>query len=269
MILLLVIFFLGFIGTTFAIPLFKNMLVNSNLIRPNYKGENIPVGMGIVFLPMIIINSIIILYFNYEKPLYLFLFLFSIISMFLAGALDDIIGNRDVSGLKGHFKSLFKGNLTTGGFKAVFGGFVGILVSVCISKNIFDIIINTLIIALSTNFMNLFDLRPGRAIKVYLTIMALMIFNVTQQIKYLIMLIIPNVIAYTRYDLKAKAMMGDTGSNVLGISIGVIFVLSFPLSIRVFWLLFLIFIHILTEKYSLTKIIENNKLLNYIDKLGR
>lgn len=270
MILLLFIFFLGFIGTTLAIPLFKNLLIKSNLIRPNYRGENIPVGMGIVFLPMLIINSITILYFDYENPLYLFLFLFSIISMFLAGALDDIIGNRDVSGLKGHFKNLFKGNLTTGGFKAVFGGFVGVLVSVCISKNVFDIIINTLIIALSTNLMNLFDLRPGRAIKVYLIIIFVILFNVIDhQIRYLIMLILPNVLAYFNYDLKAKAMMGDTGSNVLGISIGVIFALSFPFSIRICWLLFLVFIHILTEKYSLTKIIENNKLLNYIDKLGR
>ncbi len=28
------------------IPLFKSMLVNGNVIRPNYKNEMIPVGMG-------------------------------------------------------------------------------------------------------------------------------------------------------------------------------------------------------------------------------
>lgn len=260
---------LGVLGTLFCIPLFKNLLTNSNLIRPNYKGENIPVGMGIVFLPMIIINSIILIYFNLVDTLNLMLFLFGIISMFFAGALDDIIGNRDVSGLGGHFRSLFKGNLTTGGFKAVFGGFVGLLISVVISKNVFDIIINTLIIALSTNLMNLLDLRPGRAIKVYLTIMTVILFNVSKSIKSLIYLILPNVLAYFNYDLKAKAMMGDTGSNVLGISIGIIFAISFPFEIRISWLVFLIFIHLLTEKYSLTKIIENNKILNYIDKLGR
>ena len=77
------------------------------------------------------------------------------------------------------------------------------------------------------------------------------------------------VIAYFNQDLKAKAMMGDTGSNVLGISIGILFVMGYPLKVRLIWLAFLIFIHILTEKYSLTKIIENNKFLNFIDKLGR
>ena len=80
----------------------------------------IPVGMGIVFLPMIIINSIILgfvtlnnIWFvsssNYNLNivwlLCLALYIFSMMAMFFAGALDDLIGNRNVSGLKGHFKS--------------------------------------------------------------------------------------------------------------------------------------------------------------------
>ena len=64
-------------------------------------------------------------------------------------------------------------------------------------------------------------------------------------------------------------MMGDTGSNVLGISIGILVAMGYGLGVRVGWLVFLIFIHLLTEKYSLTKIIEQNKFLNFIDKLGR
>ena len=117
--------------------------------------------------------------------------------------------------------------------------------------------------------MNLLDLRPGRAIKVYILIMVGIFITLTGYIKLLPLLILPNVLAYFNYDLKAKAMMGDTGSNVLGISIGILFVMGYSLKVRIAWLVFLVFIHILTEKYSLTKIIENNKVLNYIDKLGR
>lgn len=266
-----IIFLLGLIGTYLMIPLFKNLLVDSNCIRPNYKGEMIPVSMGIVFLPMIIINGIIVAFFtvDFVSIACLFLFIFGMMAMFFAGIIDDTIGNRDVSGLKGHFKSLFKGKLTTGGFKALFGGFVGLIISVCISKNIIDIIVNTLIIALSTNFMNLFDLRPGRAIKVYLVIIIIILFTLTGYIQILPLLILPNVIAYFNYDLKAKAMMGDTGSNVLGISIGILMALGYTLNVRIAWLIFLILIHILTEKFSLTKIIEKNKVLNFIDRLGR
>ncbi|MBO3443741.1 glycosyl transferase [Clostridium sp. CCUG 7971] len=270
-ILYTILLIVGIGGTYAIIPLFKNLLVDSNVVRPNYKGDMIPVSMGIVFLPMVVINSAILVFSttNYENLLYLFMYIFGMICMFFAGILDDIVGNRDVSGLKGHFKSLLKGSLTTGGFKALFGGFIGIVISLGVSKSIGDLIINTLIIALSTNLMNLLDLRPGRAIKVYLIIMVSIFITLTGFTKALPLLILPNVLAYFGYDLKAKAMMGDTGSNVLGISIGILFVLGYSLKVRLLWLAFLIFIHILTEKYSLTKIIEKNKVLNFIDKLGR
>ena len=275
-----ILFALGFLGTYFMIPLFKSMLVNGNVIRPNYKNEMIPVGMGIVFLPMIIINSIILgfvtlnnIWFvsssNYNLNivwlLCLALYIFSMMAMFFAGALDDLIGNRNVSGLKGHFKSLFKGELTTGGFKALFGGFVGLVVSVCISSSIVDIIVNTLIIALSTNLMNLFDLRPGRAIKAYLVIMIPIYITLTGYTKVFPLLILPNVLAYFNTDLKARGMMGDTGSNVLGISIGVLMALGYGIKVRLAWLVFLILMHLITEKFSLTKIIEKNKVLKFID----
>lgn len=279
-----ILFALGFLGTYFMIPLFKSMLVNGNVIRPNYKNEMIPVGMGIVFLPMIIINSIILgfvtlnnIWFvsssNYNLNivwlLCLALYIFSMMAMFFAGALDDLIGNRNVSGLKGHFKSLFKGELTTGGFKALFGGFVGLVVSVCISSSIVDIIVNTLIIALSTNLMNLFDLRPGRAIKVYLVIIIPIYITLTGYTKVFPLLILPNVLAYFNTDLKARGMMGDTGSNVLGISIGVLMALGYGIKVRLAWLVFLILMHLITEKFSLTKIIEKNRVLKFIDNLGR
>ena len=261
----------GLLGTYAIIPLFRSLLIESNVLRPNYKKDMIPVSMGIVFLPMLIINAIILAYFttNFKDMLHIFIFLFGLVSMFFAGILDDIIGNRDVSGLKGHFKSLLNGKLTTGGFKALFGGFIGLVISIAISKNIYDIVINTLIIALSTNLMNLLDLRPGRAIKGYLVISIVLLFTLGEYTRNLLLLILPNVVAYFNQDLKAKAMMGDTGSNVLGISIGILFVMGYPLKVRLIWLAFLIFIHILTEKYSLTKIIENHKFLNFIDKLGR
>ena len=261
----------GLLGTYAIIPLFRSLLIESNVLRPNYKKDMIPVSMGIVFLPMLIINAIILAYFttNFKDMLHIFIFLFGLVSMFFAGILDDIIGNRDVSGLKGHFKSLLNGKLTTGGFKALFGGFIGLVISIAISKNIYDIVINTLIIALSTNLMNLLDLRPGRAIKGYLVISIVLLFTLGEYTRNLLLLIFPNVIAYFNQDLKAKAMMGDTGSNVLGISIGILFVMGYSLNVRLIWLAFLIFIHILTEKYSLTKIIESNKFLNFIDKLGR
>ncbi|WP_300279900.1 glycosyl transferase [Peptacetobacter sp.] len=271
MYMMIILSLIGFFGTLFIIPMFKKMLVEGEIVRPNYKKDMIPVSMGIVFIPMLVIASIILAYFdrdlNHMK--YLFMFLFAVLSMSFAGIMDDIIGNRNVSGLKGHFKSLFKGTLTTGGFKALYGGFVGLLISVVLTNSIPEIILNTLIVALSTNLMNLMDLRPGRAIKVYLLIMLVMIFTLTGFNKVLMCLLVPSVLAYFNQDLKAKCMMGDAGSNVLGISIGIFMVYGYSINIKIAWLGFLIAIHIFTEKYSLTEIIEKNKVLNFLDRLGR
>ena len=56
---------------------------------------------------------------------------------------------------------------------------------------------------------------------------------------------------------------------LLGISIGILIALGYTTKVRVSWLVFLVLIHLLTEKFSLTKIIEKNKVLNFIDRLGR
>ena len=71
----------GLLGTYAIIPLFRSLLIESNVLRPNYKKDMIPVSMGIVFLPMLIINAIILAYFttNFKDMLHIFIFLFGFI----------------------------------------------------------------------------------------------------------------------------------------------------------------------------------------------
>lgn len=269
--MLLMLFCIGIAVTLICIPMLNRMLDECGMIRQNFRGDLIPVGMGIVFIPAMVVNSVILLFSNVdsERMLSIYILLFGIMAMSFAGIIDDSIGNRNVTGIKGHFKSLFKGKLTTGGLKAMLGGLVGLLISVTISKSLSGIIVGTLVIALSTNFINLLDLRPGRAIKVYLFLIILSMPFCSNFNREIMMIILPSVIAYFYYDLKALAMMGDAGSNVLGVSLGIFVVLSFNIKVQIVWLILLILIHILTEIFSLTKIIANNKVLNYIDKLGR
>lgn len=265
------LFVIGVVITILTIPMIKNMLIRSSLVRKNYRGDFIPVGMGIAFIPAAMINGLILSFFNIEgdRISTIFIMLFGIISMCFCGILDDSLGNRDVTGLKGHFTSMFRGRLTTGGFKAVMGGFIGLIVSASITKSIPEIIVGTLVIALSTNFMNLFDLRPGRAIKVYALLSIILLIIVSPFNRQVYMLIFPAVIAYFYEDIRANSMMGDAGSNVLGVSFGIFQVISFNIRFQIVSLIILVLFHILTEKYSLTKIIEKNYILNYIDKLGR
>ncbi|MBF1044138.1 MAG: glycosyl transferase [Peptostreptococcus sp.] len=267
----IMLFCIGIAITLLSIPMISKMLENSGMIRENYRGDMIPVGLGLVFIPTLVINSIILIYSNIvpEKIIMIYMLLFASIAMSFVGIIDDSLGNRGVTGLIGHFKALFKGSLTTGAFKALLGGFVGLTLAVTLSKSIPNIIVATLVVALSTNMMNLFDLRPGRAIKAYV-ILAIIIFLASAKFnREVMMLIVPAVLAYFYFDLRALTMMGDAGSNVLGVSIGVFIVSSFDLPVQLVSLVLLVAIHVLTEKFSLTKIIENNKFLDYVDKLGR
>ena len=269
--MVIMLFCIGVVVTLTSVPMISKMLEKSDMIRANYKGDMIPVGLGLVFIPTLIINSVILIYSNIvpEKIIMIYMLLFASIAMSFVGIIDDSLGNRGVTGLIGHFKALFKGSLTTGAFKALLGGFVGLTLAVTLSKSIPNIIVATLVVALSTNMMNLFDLRPGRAIKAYV-ILAIIIFLASAKFnREVMMLIVPAVLAYFYFDLRALTMMGDAGSNVLGVSIGVFIVSSFDLPVQLVSLVLLVAIHVLTEKFSLTKIIENNKFLDYVDKLGR
>ena len=267
----IMLFCIGIAITLLSIPMISKMLENSGMIRENYRGDMIPVGLGLVFIPTLVINSIILIYSNIvpEKIIMIYMLLFASIAMSFVGIIDDSLGNRGVTGLIGHFKALFKGSLTTGAFKALLGGFVGLTLAVTLSKSIPNIIVATLVVALTTNMMNLFDLRPGRAIKAYVILAIIIFLASTKFNREVMMLIVPAVLAYFYFDLRALTMMGDAGSNVLGVSIGVFIVSSFDLPVQLVSLVLLVAIHVLTEKFSLTKIIENNKFLDYVDKLGR
>ncbi|QSZ26493.1 UDP-N-acetylmuramyl pentapeptide phosphotransferase [Aceticella autotrophica] len=265
------ILYLPFIISLFAMIItwkfVFQILDKSICLRENYKKDLVPACGGILFIPAIFLSFIVITTIGIKEN-NIYLFMISIIIMSYIGLIDDLLGDRSVTGLKGHIRSMLHGKLTTGGLKAVMGFLVALYLSINISKNIINIIINTLIIALFTNFLNLLDLRPGRAGKVFIFLsFVFLIIGNAHPIFLMIMLGI--VIIYLPLDLKGKIMMGDAGSNVLGLTIGIASVIIFSFKIRIIILILLILIHTLTEKYSLTKIIEKNKLLNYIDMIGR
>lgn len=250
--------------------MFFNLLNEAGSVKKNFNGESIPVGMGLVFLPVIIINSVGLIVLKIENGVILgLLFAMGCLAMGFSGLLDDLLGNRNVTGLKGHLTMVLKGKLTTGGFKAIFGGMVAFFISMIISHGSVDFIINGLIIALFTNFINLLDLRPGRALKGFiLSGVTLAVGPIAEAFRILLFGLLGASLAYLPYDLKAKSMMGDVGSNVLGISLGIACA-SASDPVRIGALLFLILLHLYTEKYSLTETIQNNWVLKYLDEIGR
>lgn len=268
-----IIFIAAAIFSNALTPAFIDLFKSSGRLVKNYKGEMIPQGIGIMFPIYYLLWYAFLKLFNESFMDNALLILFAITTVCFIGFIDDMLGTRDVLGLKGHFKSLLKGRLTTGALKAIIGLLLAFVLSMPLATNYVEVITNTVIIALFTNFFNLLDLRPGRAIKVYIIIFLAILaaLNLAEKTDILLTFVplLGFVVGYLPYDLKASSMMGDAGSNVLGISVGFLVVLSLSWHIRIAVLAFLIGIHIFTEKYSLTKLIEKNSLLNYLDNLGR
>lgn len=263
-------FIISLVLSYVGIPMIFNMLIKNDTIRQNYKGEGIPISMGLSFVFIQVISLSITSLIIEDNINYTIYYLFSFILIGLVGLLDDLIGDTNIKGFKGHIKSFFKGNLTTGGIKAGIGFFVALVISILLSKGIVEIVVNTFIIALFTNLINLFDLRPGRSIKVFIIISIIMIvLSITKDYNFFFYSFYGILMVYFPLDLKAKAMMGDVGSNTLGITLGVYCVYSHSLPIKITYILFLLVIHILAEKLSFSDIIDNNKILKFIDNLGR
>jgi UDP-N-acetylmuramyl pentapeptide phosphotransferase/UDP-N-acetylglucosamine-1-phosphate transferase len=70
-------------------------------------------------------------------------------------------------------------------------------------------------------------------------------------------------------DLREKFMLGDAGSNVLGAVVGLGLVLGTSFWWRLGVLAVMLVLNVLSEKYSFSKAIASNRVLNWIDSIGR
>ncbi len=82
------------------------------------------------------------------------------------GAYDDLAGRDDRRGFRGHLGALAHGEVTTGAVKLGGIGATGLAASALLGGGLLDVAVNAGLIAGGANLLNLFDLRPGRAIKV-------------------------------------------------------------------------------------------------------
>jgi UDP-N-acetylmuramyl pentapeptide phosphotransferase/UDP-N-acetylglucosamine-1-phosphate transferase len=264
-------------GLAFLIALFTrekilDMIARAEFVRPNFKGEEIPLAAGVIFF-ISAVSATLPLFFFWPPGLKdtALLYLLAMAGATLLGLMDDFWGSREASGLMGHFKALVKGRLTTGAVKALGGGILALILAAQLYPGaIWRILDSSLIIALSINLINLFDLRPGRAGKIFIILYVILLPAALGGPEAVpATMVLGALLAFLPADLKARAMMGDAGSNTLGIVIGLTAAIALEGYYRSGYLGALILMHIVTERYSLTRIIAGNFVLNFLDMLGR
>ena len=125
-------------------------------------------------------------------------------------------------------------------------------------------ILNAGLVAGSANLLNLFDLRPGRAIKV--TAVSGVLIGTAGPDRVAAPL--GAALALLPEDLGERAMLGDAGANALGAMLGASAAgLSRPA--RIALLAGIAGLTAASEKVSFTKVIARTPALNWLDMLGR
>jgi hypothetical protein len=180
------------------------------------------------------------------------------------GTYDDLAGSGDRRGFRGHLGALRRGEVTTGAVKLGGIGAAGLASAALTGGSPADVVINAGLVAGGANLLNLFDLRPGRAIKVAAAAGALLGAAGQEGVAAPL----GAALALLPEDLGERAMLGDAGANALGAMLGASAAgLSRPA--RIALLAGIAGLTAASEKVSFTKVIARTPALNWLDMLGR
>jgi hypothetical protein len=180
------------------------------------------------------------------------------------GAYDDLAGSGDRRGFRGHLGALRQGEVTTGAVKLGGIGVTGIVSAALAGGSPVDVILNAGLVAGGANLLNLFDLRPGRAIKVAAASGVLL--GAAGQDSVAAPL--GAALALLPEDLGERAMLGDAGANALGAMLGAS-AAGLSRTGRIALLAGIAGLTAASEKVSFTKVIARTPALNWLDMLGR
>ncbi|NLM46599.1 MAG: hypothetical protein GX200_07345 [Firmicutes bacterium] len=252
-------------------PLWAELACLAGHLAPNYRGRAIPQSMGAIFLPVFLLAAAWAYVTELLAASVLWRALLVVFAFGLLGLADDIWGDRRSKGFTGHFARFFReGSITTGLIKAV-AGYLACLAATCGMPVFFPLLfLRAALVALSANLLNLLDLRPGRSLKVFFLLALLLVTLVPKEAGVLLLFpfLLAAFILFPR-DLAARGMLGDTGANVLGAVLGLFTVLFGSSLLQLGSLALLAGVHVLTEKVSLSAVIDRQPLLRFLDHLGR
>jgi UDP-N-acetylmuramyl pentapeptide phosphotransferase/UDP-N-acetylglucosamine-1-phosphate transferase len=189
--------------------------------------------------------------------------------LLFVGRLDDR-AETETRGFRGHLGSLRRGRPTTGILKLAVGLAVAAGVSIAIGGGPLRVVAGTLSIALSINVTNALDVRPGRALK--FSLLALIPAALLLPEGGLVLLIVAFAgagLGLLPFDLGERGMLGDAGSNPLGLVVGTGLAAVLPLWGLVVAILILAGLQVAAETVTISRFIEAVPPLQWFDRLGR
>ncbi len=268
---------------------------------PNFRGRPVFAGLGVVWLLWAgaailagVAGSSVVPWDGTRIPVLALAGPLALVA-FALGLFDDAYGDPAARGFRGHLSAMLRGRLTTGGAKLLGVSSASFVVALVLVRARFDrpptpaLIAGALAvgaaIALTSNFINLLDVRPGRALKAYSLLVACGVVSASiglhpagQRIApdavladglFLAAFAIGPVLATWRWDLGEVGMLGDAGANPAGAVAGLLIVAGLPVWGIGLYLVVMVVLNLASERISFTRIIESSTVLCRLDMLGR
>jgi hypothetical protein len=191
------------------------------------------------------------------------------------GLLDDVLGESGPDrptrrGWRGHGSAALRGEFSTGALKAAGSLGLALFAMSFLGLSNGRWLLAAAVLVLATNVFNLLDLRPGRSTKGFVLLGAGLGIGSTdaRPLWSLGLLAAPALVAGF-YDLRERAMLGDTGANLLGALAGLWLVLTLSGTGQLVALALLAAITIYGELRSISELVERTPGLRELDSWGR
>jgi UDP-GlcNAc:undecaprenyl-phosphate GlcNAc-1-phosphate transferase len=253
-------------------------LVDAGLVRPNYRGVEVAFPLGAVLATAALVALAPLAFLNDRADLDLLApglrqWMPYLLGIAFLGFLDDALGEGEGAaprGWRGHARALRAGSLSTGAVKAV--GALALAAYVVSGRGLesWRYLADVALLILATNLFNLLDLRPGRAEKgLGLLCVGLCLGAWTLAPLELLGIFAGAIFVGAWFTLRERAMLGDTGSNLLGAVAGVWLLTTLGADARLAALAAVAGLTIYGELRSISVAIESVPPLRWLDSLGR
>jgi len=262
-----------------VVPAGVRGLFDAGLVRTNYRGASLAFPLGAVLATAALVALAPLAFLNDRADLDLLSpelrqWMPYLLGVVFLGFLDDALGRgEDVGtprGWRGHARALRAGSLSTGAIKAL--GALALAAYVVSGRGLesWRYIADVILLILATNLFNLLDLRPGRAEKgLALLVAGLCLGAWTLAPLELLGIFAGPALVGAAFTLRERAMLGDTGSNLLGAIGGVWLLSTLGPDARLVALAVVAGLTIYGELRSISATIESVPPLRWLDSLGR
>jgi hypothetical protein len=263
----------------FLVPAGARGLRDAGLVRENYRGVLLAFPLGAVLATAALVALAPLAFLNDRAGVDLLKpelrqWLPYLLGIAFLGFLDDALGRGEAvatpRGWRGHWAALREGSLSTGAIKAV--GALALAAYVVSGRGLesWRYIADVALLILATNLFNLLDLRPGRAEKgLALLAVGLCLGAWTFAPLELLGIFAGPVLVGAWLTLGEKAMLGDTGSNLIGAIAGVWLLTVLGGDGRLVALVVVVALTIYGELRSISATIDSVPPLRWLDSLGR